>query len=38
MTVSERRGWLPLFLRYLVLSAIAVVFIFPLGFMVMASL
>ena len=38
MTVSERRGWLPLFLRYLVLSAIAVVFIFPLVFMVMSSL
>lgn len=38
MTISERRGWPSLLLRYGVLCAIALVFIFPLVFMVMSSL
>ena len=38
MTFAERGSPASLFLRYLVLSAIAVIFIFPLVFMVMSSL
>lgn len=38
MTATERPAWLGLFSRYLLLSAIAVIFIFPLVFMVMSSL
>lgn len=38
MTVTGRRHWLAFLLRYLVLCAIAAVFIFPLVFMVMSSL
>lgn len=38
MTVTGRRHWFAFFSRYLVLCAIAAVFIFPLVFMVMSSL